>query len=68
MSDAKNMERIKREMGKVETQLEVVNDEYQKIKVINVAVRNKLTGEEDKARAMEDSLQVGCLHYYSRHC
>nr|XP_054772719.1 coiled-coil domain-containing protein 178-like [Lytechinus pictus] len=56
-SDAKNTERIKREMGKVETQLAVVDEEYQKIKVINVAVRNKLTGEEDKARAMEDSLQ-----------
>ncbi|XP_071485691.1 coiled-coil domain-containing protein 178-like [Diadema antillarum] len=57
VSDAKNMERIKREMAKVKTQLGVVDDEYQKIKVINVAVRNKLTGEEDKARAMEDSLQ-----------
>ncbi|XP_022102593.1 coiled-coil domain-containing protein 178-like [Acanthaster planci] len=57
VADAKNVERIKREMTKVETQLAVVDEEYDKIKVINTAIRNKLIGEEDKAQMMEDTLQ-----------
>ena len=58
MADGKNVERIKREMIKVDTQLGVVDEEFEKIKVINTAVRNKLIGEEDKAQMMEDTLQV----------
>ncbi|XP_071807760.1 coiled-coil domain-containing protein 178-like [Asterias amurensis] len=57
VADGKNVERIKREMIKVDTQLGVVDEEFEKIKVINTAVRNKLIGEEDKAQMMEDTLQ-----------
>ena len=58
MADSKNVDRIKREMSKVDTQLGVVDEEYDKIKVINTVVRNRLIGEEDKAQIMEDTLQV----------
>ncbi|XP_038056711.1 coiled-coil domain-containing protein 178-like [Patiria miniata] len=57
VDDAKNVDRIKREMTKVETQLAVVDEEFEKIKIINTAVRNKLIGEEDKAQMLEDTLQ-----------
>ena len=52
------MERIEREMKKVEQQLAVTEEEHEKIKVINGAIKNKLIGEEDKALSSEESLKV----------
>ncbi|KAJ8034089.1 hypothetical protein HOLleu_24515 [Holothuria leucospilota] len=57
VADAKNVERIKREMSKVETQLGVVDEEHSKTKVINNAVRSKLMGEKDKVALKEDQIQ-----------
>ena len=58
VADSKNMERIEREMKKVEQQLAVTEEEHEKIRVINGAIKNKLIGEEDKALSSEESLKV----------
>ena len=69
-ADSKNMDRIAREMKKVDTQLIVVEEEFEKIKVINGAIKNKLIGEEDKALTAEENLKVsietgfGLVHDY----
>ncbi len=55
------MDRIAREMKKVEQQLSVTEEEHEKIKVINSAVKNKLIGEEDKAMSSEETLKVNLL-------
>ncbi|XP_071952787.1 coiled-coil domain-containing protein 178-like [Antedon mediterranea] len=60
VSNAKNSERIRREFEKVDVQLNVVDEEFEKIKVIYEAMKNKLSGEEDKARLSEDSFQGTC--------
>ncbi|XP_033123693.1 coiled-coil domain-containing protein 178-like isoform X2 [Anneissia japonica] len=57
VANTKNSERIRREFEKVDTQLKVVDEEFEKIKVIHTAMKNKLSGEEDKARLTEDNLQ-----------
>ena len=63
IADAKNMDRIAREMKKVEQQLSVTEEEHEKIKVINSAVKNKLIGEEDKAMSSEETLKVNLLKW-----
>lgn len=58
VADAKNMERIKREMTKVDTQLEVVEEEHRNTKIINNSMKGKLMGEKDKVALKEDQIQV----------
>ncbi|XP_077991434.1 uncharacterized protein LOC144445672 [Glandiceps talaboti] len=57
-SDVKNMERIKKEMGKVEQQLSVTLDEHKKVDTINRAIREKVMKEEENIQGSEDQLKT----------
>ncbi|PIK35947.1 putative coiled-coil domain-containing protein [Apostichopus japonicus] len=67
VADAKNMERIIREMKKVETQLEVVDEEHRNTKVINNSMRGKFNGEKDKVALKEDQIQMTMEGLHKQH-
>ncbi|XP_070555830.1 coiled-coil domain-containing protein 178-like [Ptychodera flava] len=58
IADVKNMERIKREMGKVEQQLKITLDEHKRVDTINRAIREKVMKEEENIQGSEDQLRA----------
>ena len=66
VSDEKNVARIHKEMQKVQQQMNVTIDEYNRVAGVNVNIRETLVNEQEKTFKMEESLKVGQL-YYSFH-
>lgn len=59
--DEKNIKRIHKEMQKIQAQLAVTMDEYNRIAAINASIRDQLIAEQEKTHKMEESLKVSCL-------
>ena len=56
--DEKNIKRIHKEMDKIQQQLSVTMDEYNRIAAINASIRDQLIAEQEKTHKMEESLKV----------
>lgn len=56
--DEKNVRRIHKEMQKIDGQLAVTMDEYNRIAAINASIRDQLIAEQEKTHKMEESLKV----------
>ena len=57
VADEKNINRIHKEMNRLQQQMSVTQDEYNRISVINTAVRDQLLTQQEKAFKMEESLK-----------
>lgn len=58
VSDEKNVARIHKEMQKVQQQMSVTTDEFNRVAGINANIRDTLVNEQEKTFKMEESLKI----------
>lgn len=58
VADEKNVARIHKERMKLQQQMTVTMEEYNKVKHINTSIRDQLQGDQEKAFKSEESLKV----------
>jgi len=58
VADEKNVSRIQKEMVKLQGQMMVTMEEFNKIMNLNTSVREHLQSEQDQAFRKEESLKV----------
>ncbi|WAR24311.1 CC178-like protein [Mya arenaria] len=56
--DEKNVKRIYKEMQKIQMQLSVTIDEFNRVAAINSTIRDQLISEQEKTHKMEESLKM----------